>query len=322
MVETVEVDGLRIGYQQEGHGPPLILLHGAFGDSRIWRWQLEGLSDEFTVVAWDAPGCGRSDNPPSGLTDADLGDALAGFLQAVGVTEPHVLGLSGGSGMALQLYRRHPRVPRSLVLASAYAGWAGSLPPAEVEKRFQQVLQEIDQTPEQFIPSWIPTLLTDKASASVVTEVAAIMAQFHPAGMKALLEASARADYRDVLPTISVPTLLLCGEADRRASLHVANGLHQRIPGSTLVVMPNVGHLSNVEAPELFNAEVRTFLRSLPQTHEAKPVVVTKARRRTRQTTAEEGSPVGWVTRASMQPWCTSIALRPVTERSRTHWTP
>ena len=129
-----------------------------------------------------------------------------------------------------------------------------------------------------------------------MAEVAAIMAQFHPAGMKALLEASARADYRDVLPTISVPTLLLYGEADRRALPYVANGLHQRIPGSTLVVMPDVGHLSNAEAPDLFNAEVRTFLHSLPQTHEAKPVVVTKARRRTRQTTAEDGSPAGWVT--------------------------
>ena len=68
--------------QQEGHGPPLILLHGAFGDSRIWRWQLEGLSDEFTVVAWDAPGCGRSDDPPSGFTDADLADAE--FVKVIG----------------------------------------------------------------------------------------------------------------------------------------------------------------------------------------------------------------------------------------------
>lgn len=262
-MDTVEVRGLRIAFQRVGHGPPLVLLHGAYGDSRIWRRQLDALSDEFTVVAWDAPGCGQSADPPQGFGDTDFGDALADFLQATGVKRPHVLGLSWGSGLALGMYRSHPEVPSSLLLASAYAGWAGALPPAEVEERFQQMLKEIGQTPEQFIPSWIPTLLTERAAPTVVAEVASIMAQFHPAGMKVMLEASAHADYRDVLSTISVPTLLLYGENDRRSPLNVATAMHEQIPGSTLVVMPDVGHLSNVEAPERFNTEVRRFLHSL-----------------------------------------------------------
>jgi pimeloyl-ACP methyl ester carboxylesterase len=59
----------------------------------------------------------------------DYADCLAGFIQLLDPGRPHVGGLSRGGGLALELYRRHPQVPRSLVLASAYAGWAGSLPP-------------------------------------------------------------------------------------------------------------------------------------------------------------------------------------------------
>jgi pimeloyl-ACP methyl ester carboxylesterase len=59
----------------------------------------------------------------------DYADCLAAWLAVVGVEQPHVLGLSWGSSVALELYRRHPQVPASLILASAYAGWAGSLSP-------------------------------------------------------------------------------------------------------------------------------------------------------------------------------------------------
>jgi pimeloyl-ACP methyl ester carboxylesterase len=67
-------------------------------------------------------------------------------------------------------------------------------------------------------------------------------------------------DVRDVLPNIDVPTLLLYGERDVRAPLTVAEALHAAIPSSSLVVLPNVGHVCNVEAPDEFNAAVRDFL--------------------------------------------------------------
>ena len=122
------VDDLTMYYEEHGvpDGPPLVLLHGVLGDSRDWRRQLEGLSDEFTVVAWDAPGCGESSDPdPPETFGADVyADCLAEFIEALEVERPHVLGLSWGGGLALELYRRRPDLPRSLVLASAYAGWA------------------------------------------------------------------------------------------------------------------------------------------------------------------------------------------------------
>ena len=262
-MSELTIGDLRIAYERAGEGPPLVLLHGAYCDSRVWRRQLDALSDEFTVVAWDAPGCGRSSDPPETFDSRDWADCLAAFIEAIGLERPHVLGLSLGSLFALELYRWHPTVPRSLVLASAYAGWAGSLSPEMVEQRLQRALREADLPPEQWIPGWIPELLTDAAPAGAGNEVTAIMSEFHPAGAKAIARALARADLRDVLPHISVPTLLLYGSADARSPLSVAQELHAQIPGSQLAVMPGVGHLSNVDAPDQFNAEVRSFLRSL-----------------------------------------------------------
>jgi pimeloyl-ACP methyl ester carboxylesterase len=262
--EQIEVGGLRIAFQRAGEGPPLVLLHGALSDSRAWRRQLDGLSDEFTVVAWDAPGCGRSSDPPAPETFrlSDYADCLAGFVDALGLGGAHVLGLSFGGGLALELYRRHPAVPRTLVLASAYAGWAGSLPPEEVEQRRQRALREAKLPPEQWVPGYLPGLFTQAAPQELIEETVAMMYDTRSAGMKAMISAFAEADLRDVLPFIEVPTLLLYGDADRRSPMNVAEDLHAKIPTSKLVVMPGVGHDSNLEAPETFNAKVRTFLRA------------------------------------------------------------
>ncbi len=101
-------------------------MHGGPLDSREWRHQLDGLADEFTVVAWDMPGYGRSSDPPEHFRTRDYADCLARFIEALGLRQPHLLGLSFGSGLVLELYRWHPRIPRSLILASAYGGGAGS----------------------------------------------------------------------------------------------------------------------------------------------------------------------------------------------------
>jgi pimeloyl-ACP methyl ester carboxylesterase len=262
-MNQIEVKGLRIAYQRAGKGPLLVLLHGGFSDSREWRRQLEELSDEFTMVAWDAPGCGQSSDPPETFRLPEYAECLAECIDALGLGRPHVLGLSFGAGLALELYRRHPTVPRTLVLASAYAGWAGSLPADVVEQRLQQVLREADLPPDQVVPGYIRGLFTESAAAELIDEVAVIMSEFHPAGVRAMAPAFAEADLRDVLPRIKVPTLLLYGDADRRSPLNVAEDLHARIPTSRLVVMHGVGHQSNIEAAERFNTEVRSFLREV-----------------------------------------------------------
>ena len=119
MTEQIEVGGLTIAFERSGDGPPLALLHGGLSDRREWRRQLDGLSDEFTVVAWDAPGCGGSSDPPESFRMPDYADCLASFIGALGLERPHVLGLSWGSTLALELYRRWRSIPRTLVLTAA-----------------------------------------------------------------------------------------------------------------------------------------------------------------------------------------------------------
>jgi pimeloyl-ACP methyl ester carboxylesterase len=233
-------------------------------DSREWRRQIEDLSDEFTVVAWDAPGCGRSSDPPESFRWPDYAECLAAFVQALGLGKPHVLGLSFGSVLALELSRQNPSLPKTLILASAYAGWKGSLPPEAVEQRLEQVLHDLAQPAEELVQAWIPTLLTEGTPASVVDELAEIMSGFHPSGSATMVRSFAGADLREFLPHIVVPTLLLYGDRDVRAPLDVTRALHTAIPNSQLVVMAGVGHQSNMEAPKRFNDEVRSFLRSIP----------------------------------------------------------
>ncbi len=260
MMDVSYVGDFRIGFERRGAGPPLVLLHGAMSDSRSWRRQLEGLSDAFTVVAWDAPGCGASSDPPENFRLSDFADCLAEFIRKVGIERPHLLGHSFGSGLALEFYRRYPTVPRTLLLASAYAGWAGSLPPEEVEARVENARRQSHMPPQEVVAEWLPTLFSGAVPQEVVDETVAMISEFHPAGMRAMLNAFAEADLRDVLPTIEVPTLLLYGELDRRSPPKVARELDSKIRTSKLVVIPGAGHECNIEAPEAFNAEVRRFL--------------------------------------------------------------
>lgn len=261
-MDQIDVAGLRIAYERAGTGPPLVLLHGGVSDGRAtWRAQIDALSDEFTVVAWDAPGAGRSSDPPESFRLQDYADCLAAFVEALSLERPHVAGLSFGGGLAIELYDRHPGMPRSLVLAGAYAGWGGSLPPEEVERRLRSALERAGKPAAELVEELLPTMFSGSAPREGVDRFRRSMAEFHPAGLRAMARSFAEADLRAVLPRIAVPTLLLYGDGDVRSPLKVAEEMAAAIPTSQLVILPETGHVSCIEAAELFNAEVRRFLR-------------------------------------------------------------
>ena len=82
-MECVRNSGFEIAYERVGQGPPLVLVHGAAVDSRMWRPQLAALADEFTVIAWDEPGAGRSSDVPSDFALADYANSLATLIDAL-----------------------------------------------------------------------------------------------------------------------------------------------------------------------------------------------------------------------------------------------
>jgi pimeloyl-ACP methyl ester carboxylesterase len=180
-MDHVDVKGLRIGYERAGAGPPLVLLHGFVGDGRAtWSGQLEDLSDEFTVIAWDTPGTGGSSDPPEWFRSPGFADCLAGFIDALGLVRPHLVGLSFGGVVALELFRRHPEIPRTLVLAGAYAGWAGSMSPQRAEERLRFCLRAAELSPREFVDAMLPSMFCDAETARVAKFVGSMPTSMCP----------------------------------------------------------------------------------------------------------------------------------------------
>jgi pimeloyl-ACP methyl ester carboxylesterase len=251
--------GLDVAYDRAGGGPPLVLVHGGAGDAREWRLQIAGLSDGFTVVAWDEPGAGRSSDVPADFGLAGYATALAGLVETLGAPA-HVCGLSWGGTVALELYRRRPELVATLVLADTYAGWKGSLSEDELRARVAGAERMLAAPAARFQPTF-PGLFAGEPPRDVIELLEAVAADVRPESVRVALGAMAEADQREVLPRIAVPTLLLWGELDARSPLSVAREFARAIPHAELVVIPGAGHMSNLERPEAFNAAVRAFCR-------------------------------------------------------------
>jgi pimeloyl-ACP methyl ester carboxylesterase len=258
-MQRADVGGLSVAYAQAGHGPALVLLHGFLFDSRTWRPQVEELANDFEVIAWDAPGAGRSSDPPEGFGIADWAACLAELLDVAEVEGAHLVGLSWGGLLAQELYRRDPDRVLSLVLADTYAGWKGSLAAAATGERLAACLRDSTSRADELVSRYLPGMHSESATQEVRNELATIMSDFHPVGFRLMARSLAESDTRDLLRAIRVPTLLLWGEADARSPLNVAHGIANLIPEARLAVIPGAGHLSNIEAPTRFNAEIRAF---------------------------------------------------------------
>ena len=169
---------------QVGDGPAVVLLHGYVGDgAATWQRQLDALSDEFRLIAWDAPGAGASTDPPESFGMAGYADCLAGFIAALGVERRHT---SSGCPSAARSRSPSPldtrALARSLVVVSGYAGWGGSLPPDVVDQRLPQALALSALTADEFVDALLPTMFATMPAADDVDRFAASMRAFHPAG--------------------------------------------------------------------------------------------------------------------------------------------
>ncbi len=260
MVEVVRANGLEIAYERVGEGPPLVFVHGAAEDSRVWRPQVAALADDFTVVAWDEPGAGRSSDLPADFGLADYASALAALIEALALGPAHVAGLSWGGTVVQELYRHRPELVATLILIDTYAGWKGSLPEAEVRARVAGARQMLAAPADEFDPTF-PGLFAGDPPAEFVELLEQVSAAVRRDTLGAQLAVMAEADQRDLLPRIAVPTLLIWGQLDARSPLSVARQFERAIPDAKLVLIPRSGHLSNLEQPERFNEVLLAFLR-------------------------------------------------------------
>lgn len=263
MVEFIEADGVEIAYERVGEGPPLVLVHGAAEDGRIWQPQLASLADEFTVVAWDEPGAGQSSDLPEDFGLAGYANGLAALIETLGLGPAHVAGLSWGGTVVLELYRRHPGLVATLIMIDTYAGWRGSLPADEVVARVVGAREMLAAPDEDFDPT-LPGLFAGDPPAEFLPLLAVISGDVRPATLGHELAIMADADLSDLLPHVSVPTLLIWGQSDVRSPLTVARQFEEAIADAELVVIAGAGHMSNLERPEHVNDAIRQFCRAHP----------------------------------------------------------
>ncbi|WP_203337581.1 alpha/beta fold hydrolase [Nocardioides limicola] len=259
----VDVGGLDIAYQRAGTGPPVALAHGFVGDGRsTWGSQIDALAEEFSVIAWDAPGAGESSDPPEGFGMDDYAACFAAFLQELRIERAHLVGLSFGAALVLCTFRRHRGLASSLALLSGYAGWRGSLGPEAAGERLARSLELSAMPPDEFADAMVPSMFSPSVTPQVRATFRDSVRRFRPVGFRAMARASVE-DQSQMLPEIDVPTLLLYADHDVRAPVAVGEAIHAEVAGSELVVLRGPGHVSSVEAPHDVTRELRRFLRSV-----------------------------------------------------------
>jgi pimeloyl-ACP methyl ester carboxylesterase len=262
---TRTTSGLTVGYDEAGTGRPLVLLHAFPFDRAMWRPQRDGLRDVARVITPDLRGFGETGGFLGEPSVERLADDAAEFLDALGVTEPVVLGgLSMGGYAALAFARRHPQRLRALVLADTKAE-----PDDEAAKanRDKLIAFASGHPAAAVIEQLLPKLVSEETRAqrpAVVEEVQRIASAQAPAAVVAALRMLRdRPDAGPSLAAIAVPALVIVGSEDALTPPAVAQSLAERIAGARLETIPGAGHVSNLERPDAFNDAVRRFLQAL-----------------------------------------------------------
>ncbi|MYT72948.1 MULTISPECIES: alpha/beta fold hydrolase [unclassified Streptomyces] len=239
-------------------GPLLLCLHGIGSSSAAFAPQLAGLSGHVRVIAWDAPGYGRSDDPEEPLDLDGFADAAADVIRAHGASA-HVLGVSWGGVIALRLATRHPELVDSLIVADSSAG--SGTDEAKAAGMRARVADLAEAGPRVFAEKRAPRLVSDLAPTALVERVVDTMADaVRLPGYGYAAASMAGADLRPELSAVAAPALVVCGDRDTvtgvEASQVLAGGLHK----TAYVIVKDAGHLANQEQPERFNAWVLSHL--------------------------------------------------------------
>ena len=251
----------RVAYIRAGSGPFVVFLHGIGGNRTNWTEQLLALEPKFTCVAWDAFGYGDSDDPDRALEFGHFADELVSLLDNLSVRRAHVVGLSMGGHIALDVVSRYPDRVATMTLAAGSAGMGTLSDEARkdfVAKRLEPL--EKGETPAQIAETVAELLAGRLATPGVRERLRQSMAAIRSKPYMNTVRAIVATDFRPVLDSISVPTLIVVGEDDRVLPVAESEFLAARIPTAKFFMLEKVGHLCNIEAPDLFNSILLKFL--------------------------------------------------------------
>jgi pimeloyl-ACP methyl ester carboxylesterase len=255
--KSFETSTGRIAYREAGSGgTPLVCLHGLGGGARSWQCQLDQMSVDRRVIAWDCPGYGGSDDHSlSSPSPADYADALAELLKGIGVDEPiDLIGHSMGGVIAPQLEARHPGTVRRMVLSATRFGFRDW---GSYEQRLQE---QVDMTPEEFGKTRANGMCSPSASDAVKAGVASIASEIRTSGYRGAVHVLSVSDNRAEVAALEIPVLVLAGAEDRIAPEEVTADLADAIPGARREIIAQAAHAAYLEQPESYNARLRLFL--------------------------------------------------------------
>lgn len=258
---------MTLGYDDVGHGTPVVLLHGHPFDRTLWRPQAHRLAEEgFRVVVPDLRGYGTSrvpDTPDSApVTPFErYAEDLTTLLDRVGITTFVLGGLSMGGQLAMECYRHLGDRIEALLLAATSA----RADTAEQRKTRLTTAERLTREGMATLPDeLLPRMLSAESIRTLpatAKHVLRMMRATPPEGAAAALRGRAdRQDYVALLGHITVPTLVVVGTEDTYTPVAEAELIHERVPDSQLVVLDGVGHLPNLEREVEFDDHLVKFL--------------------------------------------------------------
>jgi triacylglycerol lipase len=252
---SVVAPGGTMVYLKSGSGPALVIVHGVGGHKEDWQGVMAALSGARTVYAVDMLGFGGSTRDAPDLTMAAQSAALLALMDAEGIAKADLLGNSVGGWVTATLAADHPDRVDRLILADV-AGFKAMFEGEPPVNFFPGTLEEM-----QKLLSYV--LYSDFAQTPefAAQALAALQASGEPAIAGTLfagLGASPRLE--EVLPKITVPTLVIWGAEDKLFPVALAPYLTGLTPGATSVIIEKAGHFPQVDNPEAFIAAVKAFL--------------------------------------------------------------
>jgi pimeloyl-ACP methyl ester carboxylesterase len=263
-VQRITVNGVNLAVEVRGSGPAILFIHGYPLDRTIWRDQVRAL-DGFCRIAPDLRGMGQSDAPDLGYSMSIYADDLAAILDALGIDDVVLCGLSMGGYVALEFLRQRRSRVRGLVLMDTRAD--ADAPEVRRGRDLAATMAK-ERGAAAIADSMLPKMLAPATLGrrpDIGEALRTLMSSAPVAGVVGALTAMRdRQSSESLLGTLNdVPTLVVVGEADAVTSPDQARAMAKAIPGARLAVIPGAGHLPPLEQPEATNDRLREFLGSL-----------------------------------------------------------
>lgn len=257
-------EGISFGYEDEGSGDPLVLVHGHPFDRSMWWPQVERFSRAgWRVIAPDLRGYGESTVVPGMTTLETFARDIAGLLDHLDVERFVLGGLSMGGQIVMEFHRLFPHRVRGLLLADTFAAAETAAGKVARNELADRLLREgMSPYADEVLPKMVAPHNIE-ALPAVAEHVLSMMRNAPPEGAAAALRGRAeRPDYSDLLTRVSVPTLVVVGSDDEFTPVGDARFIHDSVPDATLEIVQGAAHLPNLERPAEFNAALADFLDS------------------------------------------------------------